>query len=360
MSDYAIDTHHDRPFCGGLMGYINYEACLETIGTSVSTQALRPDICFVFIERDILIDHTQNLVHIQGLEMGVSSTEVTQWLSETTTVLSALSKEDHFLCKHNPQPTQGGVIHSTSPKESEYRFKINQCHEKISAGDSYELCLTDQSSISMAGTVSSWDLYCKLRRLNPAPFASYIRLGPLTVLSTYPERFMNWSRVQVSPATANNREPEHFTTCQFRPIKGTVGKYQVRPDGSIQCTTRQEATSILATQKEQAENLMIVDLIRHDLYGVCQDVWVKDLMVVEEYEKVFQLVSIIEGRLSKSPSFKQPTVSGIDYLAASLPPGSMTGAPKRRSCQLLQEDGEPHATVNLFWSSRGYVRKRKG
>lgn len=98
--------------------------------------------------------------------------------------------------------------------------------------------------------------------------------------------------------------------------------------------TKEKADAILKSDKEQAENLMIVDLIRHDLHGVVGsgNVKVKKLMQVEEYETVYQLVSVIEGQLSGLEK-----KSGIDVLAASLPPGSMTGAPKKRSCELLRE-----------------------
>ena len=140
--------------------------------------------------------------------------------------------------------------------------------------------------------------------------------------------------------------------CQFRPIKGTV---QRQHSLNIPALTLAEATSLLATPKERAENLMIVDLIRHDLHGVVGSgrVTVPKLMVVEEYATLFQLVSVVEGSLivdddhdeaisnvdkkDNSPNTPNPPTpkSGLDILAASLPPGSMTGAPKLRSCQLL-------------------------
>lgn len=332
MSGYTINNHHDRPFCGGLMGYINYEACLETIGLPPTKSSQGPDICFAFIEQSIVIDHDSHRVHIQSLHQDQFNFDLFRWLNETVSVLSSWSKQaDHLV--GDPQPFLGDIVEQTLPQESEYKSKVTRCQEFIGAGDSYELCLTDQSSITLRGTASSWNMYCRLRRLNPAPFAAYVRLGPLTLLSTSPERFMCWSRA----GPASNDSEEKSTKCQFRPIKGTVQKRQVQPDGSVHHTSRTEATSILASQKEQAENLMIVDLIRHDLYELCQSVRVKDLMVVEEYESVFQLVSVIEGWIRQPRSPTTADFSGIACLAASLPPGSMTGAPKKRSCRLLRE-----------------------
>ncbi|MCJ1283373.1 para-aminobenzoate synthase, (PABA) [Xylographa opegraphella] len=341
MRKYKIDTNTDRVFCGGLMGYITYEAGLETIKVPVSAQSSGPDICFAFVECSILIDHKQQTVHVQVLQMEEHDHEADRWVTKTVNILENLSKQ-------KPTPTPDIQSHTLSeamrrrtlPMESEYKVKIARCQQEIAAGNSYELCLTDQTSVSLGDEISSWDMYVKLRQSNPAPFAAYVRLGPLTLLSTSPERFMNWSRFQKSSNGLENSEPESASTCQFRPIKGTVKKNQARRDGTIHHVTHHEATEILKTQKEQAENLMIVDLIRHDLYGVCRDVCVKSLMVVEEYESVFQLVSVIEGEIYKSTRSLPSTpdeISGIDCLATSLPPGSMTGAPKRKSCQLLRE-----------------------
>ncbi|KAL9118797.1 MAG: hypothetical protein Q9187_004648 [Circinaria calcarea] len=168
---------------------------------------------------------------------------------------------------------------------------------------------------------------------------------------------MSWSR----PTSSNSHQSE--IVCQFRPIKGTVRKQQIMSSNATHTVTLAEAIALLSTTKERAENLMIVDLIRHDLHGVVGsgNVHVRKLMVVEEYESLFQLVSVIEGTL-QSPSSHleigrnnkrekkdmEEAKTGIDVLAASLPPGSMTGAPKRRSCQLLRaiEDYKPRSVYS--------------
>ena len=168
---------------------------------------------------------------------------------------------------------------------------------------------------------------------------------------------MSWTR----PRSQAGKAP--ISICQLRPIKGTVQKCQVGPNGKFRNVTLKEATQQLSTTKERAENLMIVDLIRHDLHSVVGsgNVHVKKLMAVEEYETVYQLVSVIEGELKsdieKPPSSDKaphPAKHGIDVLAASLPPGSMTGAPKKRSCQLLRsiEDEKPRS---IYSGVVGYI-----
>jgi len=126
---------------------------------------------------------------------------------------------------------------------------------------------------------------------------------------------------------------------ELRPIKGTV-----RNTSDVDIT---KATEILKTPKEMGENLMIVDLIRHDLYRFTDEVNVSQLMAVEEYKTVYQLVSVIQGNLDKGRGFH-----GIDILHRSLPPGSMTGAPKKRSVQLLQ-DIESMQTASFSGGRRG-------
>lgn len=353
------------PFWGGLMGFISYEACLETVGITHSQHqttedSQRPDLSFVFVERSIVIDHYKQKIHVQSIKP-----DDQDWVNkivlrlETTRPTTPSSTTPDFL----PLNAQTSL-----PDAAPYKSKIRACQSAIRAGDSYELCLTNQAIIHTQNHLATWPLYLRLRSLNPAPFSAFLRLGKLTLLSSSPERFLQWSRPS-KPSTPNiNNGFDHnekTITCQFRPIKGTVKR---QPDPNLPPLTLAEATALLATPKERAENLMIVDLIRHDLHGVVGSgrVSVPKLMVVEEYATLFQLVSVVEGSLAikdhddgdisngnsknntlatgLTPDYLDmgiPTPSaeaaktGIDILAASLPPGSMTGAPKLRSCQLL-------------------------
>ncbi len=211
--------------------------------------------------------------------------------------------------------TTAPVVRSIYVAENEaYKSKVLQCQEYISSGDSYELCLTDQSTVDRQKDANSWELYKKLREKQPAPFASYMRIGGATFVSASPERFLKW---------------DQKGKCELRPMKGTVRK-------GVGAENLEQAQALLDVPKERAENLMIVDLVSHDLYGICGsgNVSVPKLMVVEEYQSVFQMISIVQGQLPKS---HKSNVTGLDVLATSLPPGSMTGAPKKRSCEILQE-----------------------
>ncbi len=363
------------PFCGGLMGYISYEAGLDTIqvfSTPQESLAQRPDINVAFIQRSAVIDHVSRRIYIQSL-----LANDTDWLSETSAALGFLAQAKPSTAatpssfpECSPIDGLRGTIYQNQvlkyfqsgivecPAESQYRESVVQCQEALHAGDSYEICLTNQTTVTLPKDAlldQPWILYKDLRCRNPAPFGGYIRLGGSTIMSSSPERFLSWDRMG---------------NCQMRPIKGTVKKSEDM--------TYDRAKALLNTSKERAENLMIVDLIRHDISGVigAQNTIVSSLMQVEEYETVYQLVSVIEGRVPsgfgvssedvtryRSQTEKNDKVSrpsgGLQILKAALPPGSMTGAPKKRSCELLQtlEKGKPRG---IYSGVLGYMDVRGG
>jgi len=314
------------------MGYISYEAGLETISVepheSVANSSI-PDINFAFVHRSIVMDHATGQTYVQSLLPNDSS-----WIAHVGQTIENMTRQrdrasEPCTTRNDSSITRElrdslemekrlGLSQICTPEERHYRNKVLKCQDSLAAGDSYELCLTDETIIKVPKIdgkgVNAWSLYKKLRRKNPAPYGAYLHLSNATVVGTSPERFLKWDREG---------------NCQFRPIKGTVKKSPTM--------TREAAYNILNSSKEQAENLMIVDLIRHDLSGVigAERCSVPKLMTVEEYEHVYQLVSVIEGQLPKPGDAEGPT--GLDVLKASLPPGSMTGAPKKRSCELLRD-----------------------
>ena len=402
----AVRGRAASPFWGGLMGYLSYESGMVpdqcTEGCVGRGRKKSPDTVFAYIEQSLVFDNVKKCAYIQSLKVKPG-----KWIKEMVETLR-LNVQEHQVCKEQQArsdefarlvedlkrevpdyvPAQvdeaerekrgqdslrrflePAIIHR--PKEKEYRKRVRRCLEYIRAGDSYELCLTDQAQVLIPKRPVdfAWKLYKSLRAKNPAPFAAYLHLSDTAIISSSPERFLSWDREG---------------TCQMRPIKGTVKK---GPD-----MTKHLATDILQQEKEQSENLMIVDLIRHDLHGVvgAGNVTVKKLMVVEEYETVYQLVSIIEGRLQGvKPHVHQPypvsrpqqaataaaaatpttTTSGptnttspppfdgytgLDVLQAALPPGSMTGAPKLSSCAILHKL-EGHKPRGVYSGVLGYM-----
>lgn len=199
---------------------------------------------------------------------------------------------------------------------AEYLERIERVKDALASGDSYEICLTD----TWEGTVEGEgiDLYSRLRRANPAPYAAYIDTGDAEVLCSSPERFL---RVRDEVVSA-------------KPIKGTAPR-------------ESDPGALASDPKTRAENLMIVDLLRNDLSRVCEpgSVEVPSLMAVETYATVHQLVSTITGRL-------RPGVTPADLLGATFPGGSMTGAPKERTLQLI--DGLEAGARGMYSGTIGY------
>lgn len=194
----------------------------------------------------------------------------------------------------------------------QYQDKVQQCLGHIVEGESYELCLTTRLRSRRGMRVDPLRFYQRLRAVNPAPYSALLRCGKgLTVCSSSPERFMRISAQGL---------------CDSKPIKGT------RRRGSCPEEDAEICRELRKCEKDLAENLMIVDLVRNDLGRVCTQASVccPKIMDVETYATVHQLVSTIQGQM-------RPELSRVDVLRATFPMGSMTGAPKRRSLALLDE-----------------------
>ena len=191
----------------------------------------------------------------------------------------------------------------------QYLADIARAQSALGAGESYEVCLTDQ--IHTDASPDPWLLYRGLRRSNPAPFAAYLKLGELAIASSSPERFLSVDRDRRVMA---------------RPIKGTAPR---SADPAEDEATRKE---LQEDEKTFAEHLMIVDLLRNDLGQVCEvdTVRVPELMAIERYATVHQMISNIVGVLERE---RTP----IDCVRACFPGGSMTGAPKLRTMEIIDD-----------------------
>lgn len=287
------------PFWGGFAGYLTYEAGFGALGVSVPRQknhsdGNHPDVNLVWVDRSIVVDTTSSKVWVQTL---LPNDE--QWIQETATQITRLPRSST-----TPSAPPAGQVTVKFPDHDQYIEDIKRSKEYLFSGDSYELCLTGQTRITVPkeAAMSTWERYKLLRTVNAAPHAGYLRLHPTTFLSSSPERFLSYSR---SPGAV----------CQLRPIKGTVRK--------LPHITREVAEEMLAgSRKEIAENLMIVDLIRHDLHNaVGEMVETTKFCGVEEYKTLWQLVSVIEGSLPEGTPIEVDDSLGWEVLRRSLPPG---------------------------------------
>ncbi|HKF83505.1 MAG TPA: aminodeoxychorismate synthase component I [Solirubrobacterales bacterium] len=308
----------DLPFefdCG-FVGYLGYELKSEC-GHSSPHSSEHPDAALIFSDRLIAVDHEQMRTYLLCLHNPDEEETAQAWLSTTAEQLADLTTAPDGASGESRR-TLPAVVRRDSPdapptalslnrSRDQYLSDIETCLDHLREGSSYEICLTNQVQLDLE--VDPLDLYLELRRANPAPFAAYLHLGARAVLSSSPERFLRVTPDDVAEA---------------RPIKGTSRR------GSTPAEDAALATALAADEKNRAENLMIVDLLRNDLGAVCEvgSVEVPAMMAVESYETVHQLVSSVRGRL-------RPGASATTAIRSCFPPGSMTGAPKKRTTEIL-------------------------
>ncbi|HJP72778.1 MAG TPA: aminodeoxychorismate synthase component I [Pseudonocardiaceae bacterium] len=295
-------------FRGGWVGYLGYELKAQC-GSPLRHRAEGPDASLLFADRCVVFDHSTSTTYLLALHTG-DETPARSWLANARARIQAMA--DVGLSAIPEQEPIDAPLALRHDRET-YLELIESCQRAIAAGESYEICLTNM--IDLDGTLDVWSAYTSLRRNNPAPFAALLRLGDLSVLSTSPERFLSID---------NER------CVQARPIKGT------RPRGRTIEEDEALRRDLAGCEKDQAENLMIVDLLRNDLARVATigSVSVPELFVVETYATVHQLISTVTARL-------RPDRSAVDCVRAAFPGGSMTGAPKLRSMEIIDqlEDG---------------------
>lgn len=333
----------------GWIGYLGYGVkaqCCPGEGGPNSHPAdagTGPDAAFVFLDRAVVIDHDRAEAHLLTLDRPVArnagpwaSADETAWSETTAAVVRRL------VAGRDTGPGQGtvegsvpGTVEGSVPgsrgvsvrvrpelhDREDYTGKIRRIRELIAEGETYEACLTTvlevtAEEVSVDGTVRSghsacFDIYTALRAASPAPFGAYLQLPGVTVMSTSPERFL---RVDADGTVTSS------------PIKGT------RPTGDTEEEDLRIRAELQHSEKDRAENLMIVDLVRHDLGRVADpgSVHVPELFSVESYATVHQLVSTVTARLGDG-------AGGLDAVRAAFPPGSMTGAPKERTMRILEE-----------------------
>ena len=301
----------------GLVGWFGYELKAECGGDAAHRSPL-PDAALIFAARAIAFDHTERCTYLLALTEPGCEAEAERWLDATEARLAVLpdAPTGRFPTYMEGNRPVGGEF-AAEPRlvrsRERYLEEIEECGRLLAGGETYEVCLTNAVQAELgAGETDPPDpleLYRTLRRLNPAPFSAFLRFGDVAVLSSSPERFLRIDR--------DGR-------VEAKPIKGTSRR------GETPAEDARLAERLRSDEKSRAENLMIADLLRNDLGSVCEvgTVHVPSLMEVESYETVHQLVTTVRGRLREG-------LGPLDAVRACFPPGSMTGAPKRRTMEII-------------------------
>ncbi|MFN8131945.1 MAG: aminodeoxychorismate synthase component I [Solirubrobacteraceae bacterium] len=288
-------------FVGGYAGYLGY-GLKAACGASAGPAAPQPDAALLFCDRVIAFDHEERRVHLLALADADGAAAAEAWLDATAAAL-----RDVPPAPLAPAAAPGALPFRLREDREAYLERIAAAQAAIHEGETYEVCLTTE--LRAEGSADPIAAYAALRAANPAPHGALLRLGPLSVLSSSPERFLRVDRDGV---------------VESKPIKGTAAR------GATPAQDGEAAAALQADEKSRAENLMITDLVRNDLGRVCAlgTVRVPALMVVESYATVHQLVSAVRGQLA-------PGRTALDAVRAAFPPGSMTGAPKLRTLEIL-------------------------
>ncbi|MET3719974.1 MULTISPECIES: chorismate-binding protein [unclassified Arthrobacter] len=316
--DVRTPDGYPGDFTLGWLGCLGYELKRETGGSDVVAQT--PDAALIFAGRAVVLDHIEGTAWLLALE----APDADSWLAAARTAVGLAAAGSSG---SNGVVLPGGPAFSSRDNALSYKQKIAAAQHEIYEGNSYEVCLTTTLTATLpAGATAPWPTYLALRWKNPAPFASYLRFGGLTVASTSPERFL-----RITSDGGMRAEP----------IKGT------RRRGADPTQDRELRDELAASLKDRAENIMIVDLLRNDLSHFAEpgSVTVSRLCEIESYATVHQMVSTIDAQLL-------PGSPRAEAVAACFPPGSMTGAPKISTMAIL--DRLEEGPRGLYSGAIGY------
>jgi len=306
----------DLPFCGGAMGYFAYDLGrrIETLPDATEHDVAIPDMAIGLYDWVIVVDHHKRQSWLVGQDRD----------PRTESDWKALSDMFHSVEESKQKKYHVRSTIQANMDKSEYTEQFNKIKNYIKDGDCYQVNLAQRFSVELEG--DPWDVYLQLRKNNPAPFAAYFNAPDSSILSSSPERFLNVNKGIV----------------ETKPIKGTIRR------ASYANEDKALAEQLLESEKDRAENLMIVDLMRNDISKNCEtgSVAVPKLFALESYATVHHLVSTVTGRLKSGRQ-------ALDLLRGCFPGGSITGAPKLRAMEIIEEL-EPHRR-NVYCGSLGYI-----
>ncbi|MBI2994832.1 MAG: aminodeoxychorismate synthase component I [Gammaproteobacteria bacterium] len=312
----GVENLSGMPFCGGALGYFSYDLGrrIESLPETAERDLDMPDMAIGLYDWAVVVDHHKRRSWLIG--QGRDPETERRW---STFERMFTTPAPTRLARYQPQ----SPIRANMDKAA-YMRAFDRIKAYIREGDCYQVNLAQRFEVDVQG--DAWDMYLHFRRHNPAPFASFLRLDGSSVMSCSPERFLNVQGGQV----------------ETKPIKGTIRR------SSFAYEDKALAAQLLESEKDRAENLMIVDLLRNDLGKNCRtgSVAVPKLFALESFATVHHLVSTVTGRLAEGRH-------ALDLLRGCFPGGSITGAPKLRSMEIIEEL-EPHRR-NVYCGAIGYI-----
>lgn len=301
------------PFVGGAVGFFAYDLSrrIERIPALNPDDLGVPDCLLGFYDRVVMVDHVQKRLYVAstGLpETDPSRARIRASLRAQEVVERLRLLEGRPSGEHAPAPLTSPLNLSANFTEATYCEAVRRVKDYIAAGDVYQVNLSQRFSAALP--VSPFELYRRLRRVTPAPFAGVLNFDEAAVVSASPERFLRLEGRRV----------------ETRPMKGT------RPRGKTRAEDRRLGEELLASEKEKAELVMIVDVARNDLGRVCEvgSVEVPAFRTLEAHPTVWQTTATVVGRLAEDRD-------GIDLVRACFPGASVTGAPKIRAMEIIEE-----------------------
>jgi para-aminobenzoate synthetase component 1 len=319
------NTNDSIPFQCGVVGYFGYDLChfIERLPSNAIDDIGLPDMYMGFYDTVISYDNLLEKCHVIGVDFGLDS-GLEDRMKQTVEVLRGKSDSVCETTFHKPDPKIAETTLRFNFTKEHYLNAIRHIKDYISAGDVYQVNLSHRIETHL--DMPPYELYRILRSVNPAPFSCYLNFDDVAIISSSPERFLNI----------------HAKHVQTRPIKGT------RPRGKDAKTDEVMKQELLSSPKDDAELTMIIDLERNDLGRVCDygSVKVTERKVLETYPTVYHLVSTIEGDIHERYDL-------IDLLKATFPGGSITGAPKIRAMQIIDELEPTRRSV--YTGAIGYI-----
>jgi len=302
------------PFTAGAVGYFAYDVVrqLEQIGNHAADDLSLPDAELMFFDRLLAFDHLRHQIHIVAAA-DVSREGPRKAYDRALRDIAALERRlggglSPAVWRQSAKAVAGKLKVKAVTGREDFLRNVDRCKEYIAAGDIFQVVLSQR--LDFTPGVAPFDLYRALRQVNPSPYLYFLRSGDTHILGSSPEMLVR----------VTGRKLE------YRPIAGT------HPRGADEAEDLRLEQQLRSDEKERAEHVMLVDLGRNDLGRVSEygTVKVKDLMYVERYSHVMHLVSALEGTLRKD-------LDALDAFAACFPAGTLSGAPKVRAMQIIEE-----------------------